>query len=277
MARRAAAVNDKGGVGRTLLIRLFAEYLARWHDLNVLMVDLDHQAILSRRVGFDMWGRDAELPNAAGLFDRRIQAGDAADFIHPIRWDHERFPWAARIHIIPGHEALQDVEEDGHGNPSGRVRRALDGADDGYDVTLFDTRPDFGKRSQAAWAASHDLFGVTEPWRDEMEGVARLLQRVLDFRDDLDNKELDIAGIIINEFNNPSEHIRNNIAKLERAATAQRVWTDCPLPNRRFITEQMSTGEPFAAMTNVKNTAAIDAAVEPLIKKFLEVTGVGDA
>lgn len=279
MARRAAIVNDKGGVGRSLLVRILAEFLAREFDLNILIVDLDHQAIIARRLGFDMWGRDYDLPNSASLFDRKVQAGDAAGLIHPIRWDAERYPWAARIHIIPGHESLQAVESDGEGNPTGRVRRALRGVDDAYDYTFFDTRPDFGKRSQAAWAASDDLFGITAPWRDEMEGVARLLQRVLDYREDLGNPNLDIAGIVLNEFQQPSEHIRKNVAKLERAANTDesapsRVWIDQPLPNRRFITESMSTGTPLSAITKIDQIEALNAAVMPLCRKFLEVTGV---
>ena len=273
MAHRVAIVNDKGGVGRTLLVRMWSEFLARYHDLNVLVVDLDHQAIAARRFGLDMWGKDSQSPNAFNLFDPKVQAGQAAELIQPIRWDQERYPWAARIHIIPGHEDLQHVEAYSDGNPTGRVRRALQGVDDAYDVVLFDTRPDFGKRSQAAWAAADALFGITPPWRDEMEGIARLLQRVLDFREDLGNPELDIYGIVINEYNNPSEHIRRNLAKLERASSG-RVWDSCPIPNRRFITECMSEGRPLSSITNSAHIAALDAVVKPLCNKFLEATHV---
>lgn len=284
MAFRIAVVNDKGGVGRTLLVRILAEYLAR-QDFNVLVVDLDHQAIVSRRLGYDMHNVDRELPNAYGMFPRTVAKGAAAELISPIRWDEQIYPWAQRIHLIPGHEDLVNVEFDNSGNPTGRVRRALGNVDEEhYDFTLFDTRPDMGKLSQAAWAASDVLLGVCAAWRDEMEGMTRVLRRVLDYREDLGNADLTVGGIVLNEYDPRSRHMRENVELLEdvshlvldpeTAGREQYVWNDCPLPNLRAITAHMSEGQPLAAISETRTRVRIDDAIAPIVGKVLEVAGV---
>lgn len=267
-----------------------AEYLAR-RDYNVLAIGLDPQAVLARRFGFDMWGADSHLPNSARLFDHGVQPGDAAALIQPVRWDVEKYPWAARIHVIPDHEDLAEYDcPPTKGNPALRPRKALRGVAEQYDYVLLDPAPRLlGSLADAVWATSHFLLGVAAARRDEIEGLLRLMRRVEDFREEIGNPSLDMRGIVLNEYNPRSPKQRGNLEGLRATDMGDGTTLDAlvwdryldpgsgreipmTLPDRSFITDTFDEDLPMAAMKSVRNRVAIDDPMNLIVDRLLEVS-----
>jgi cellulose biosynthesis protein BcsQ len=245
MAVRIAVVADKGGVGRTDLVRLLAETFAS-QGLSVICGDMDYQAILSRRMGYDMYGHDSDLPSTFDLMQHDVQRGHASKVLTPCRWDT---PWADRIQLLPATGQLWDIEQNpGKGNPTGRLVRAMDGVDDDAHVSLWDTRPDMGTNSQAVWALVDYLIGITPADRDGSEGMLRLLSYALDYAPDLDNEELKVAGVVLNEFSPRAQEQQRDHDQLQNglAQFAPPIPIfERTLPVRTYIRYSASNGMPL--------------------------------
>lgn len=247
MAVRIGIVADKGGVGRTDLVRLLAETFAA-NGLRVICADMDYQAILSRRMGYDMHGEDRDLPSTADLMRHDVVSGQAKKVLAPCRWDTS---WAENIGLLPATGALWEVEENpGKGNPTGRLVRAMTGVDDDVHFTLFDTRPDMGVSSQAVWAVSDYLVGITPADRDGSEGMLRILAHALAYAPDLNNPDLQVAGVLLNEFNPRSREQHEDADRLREglATFAPPIPVfKTALPMRTYIRYTASQGIPLAA------------------------------
>lgn len=282
MAVRIAAVDDKGGVGRTEIIRLLAERCAQL-GLNVLCIDMDYQAILSRRMGVQMHGKDSELPNTSDLMQQGVRRGQAAEIIVPCRW---QTPWAKNISLMPAHRALWDIEEagTGKGNPTGRLDRSLEGVDDRFHVTFLDTRPDMGKASQSVWATSDYLLGVTPADTDGAEGLIRLFVEAFSLAEDLGNPDLQAAGVVLNNYSPDSEQV-GQARSLQKVLNSDAFLNPIPIfedavPRRAYIKKSANRGVPLetylSGNTLEQKNRREDAAkfIVPLTNKILEVTGV---
>ncbi len=255
---------------------MLAEALARL-GAKVLCVDMDYHAILSRRLGYDMYGADSGLRSTSDLMQHGCPEGMARDLIQDCRWDH---PWAENIKLIPASRALSDIESNpGMGNVAGRLHRALAGADDDFHVTLCDTRPDMGKNTQAVWAACNFLLGITPPLRDGAEGLLRLLIEALSYAADLQNPDLRVAGVVLNEFYDRSKEqatTRDALAQALASFNPPIEILDPPIPRRTYIEYAGHKGIPLIeeARRDPDKLEEIDRFLLPLAKTILEVTGV---
>lgn len=285
MAVRIGVVADKGGVGRTDLVRMLAEQYARL-GLSVLSVDMDYQAILSRRLGIKMYGADKDLPSTSLLMQPDVRSGQAAELRIPCRWATES---AQRISVIPASRELWEIEEmPSRGNPTGRLERSLEGADDEDHVTLFDTRPDMGKASQSVWATCDFLLGVTPANTDGAEGLLRLLVEALAYAADLGNPKLKIAGVVLNEYNPRAKWNVSNMDKLRRGLSSSAFPNEIPIldktiPRRTYIEQSANDGVPLEVqlagntLDAEKKREEVNAFLKPLAKQILEVTNVIEA
>jgi len=190
-----AVVQNKGGVGKTTLTRVLAEYFSR-KGRRVLAIDLDAQCNLSRRfleMEYDQADPDGVLPPLHPLFQEGDDRGwsgrsSSAD----VYFQGEVYPYPTRIEgleVLPGHGPrlrqvelvrVGDVREQVHN----RLYEFLSLADvrDAYDLALIDTAPAKGPLTISAMrAATHaiipttlepqpieGLFGMLQLWRQEM-------------------------------------------------------------------------------------------------------------
>lgn len=288
MAVRIGIVADKGGVGRSELVRLLAERFAKL-GLLTLCVDMDFQAIMSRRFGLDMYGTTSGLKNTAHLMTRGVRKGEAAEAIVPCRWET---PWAHRISVIPSSRDLTDVDTNpGQGNPAGRLDRAMWGVDDNIHVTLCDTRPDMNTCTQSVWATCDYIFGITSADRDPAEGMIRTIVNALGLAEDLDNPDLKVGGVILNEYDGRSKEQQTNRELLEKGLTQVAKNFDIDeipilphsIPERTYIRYSGSKGIPLEtylegdSMKNESQREEVDSFMGPIAQSILEVTGVIDA
>lgn len=185
-----AVANQKGGVGKTLttvnLVRAAAT-----QGLRVLAVDADPQANLSATLAPEYQGAGLEhsLATVLGKSDPLAAAIVSSE-------------WAA-VDVVPaGGEDLADAQQTLVIQKAGRelrLRRALAGVTDAYDVVVLDCPPSLDQLTINALSAADSLVIVTEPGQYALNGLDRLLDTI-DIVREYTNPALSIAGTIINGY-----------------------------------------------------------------------------
>ena len=196
-ARIIAVCNQKGGVGKTTLVTGLAEVLSRDLLLKVLVVDADPQRNTTSTLGIvdpeftlnDVLYGDEEqkhriLPGVAA--DAVMSAGDAWQGEHP------------SLDLIASERNLASRERDSMMAREGRLRTALRGVADQYDIVLIDCPPSLGLLTvNALTAATHALM-VSEPRVGSVEGLTEIVTTIAEVQESL-NENLDVVGIVVNK------------------------------------------------------------------------------
>lgn len=191
--RRVVIGNHKGGSGKTAFTVNMAAALAA-AGKRVLVVDLDPQANASRRLG---WRFDPArpVPTVAEAI-KADEAGVAADAIYQCGQDGEACGQV--VDLLPSRFDLENrVSEAGVVGAVTRLRKALDGVDDGYDVTLLDCPPSLGHLTQMALAAGDVAVCTVEPEYDSVEGAVRFRDFITSRSGDLGNPGLALIGYVV--------------------------------------------------------------------------------
>jgi chromosome partitioning protein len=187
MAVTIAVLSQKGGTGKTTMVRTLTDVFRRV-GLSTLAVDLDPQANLS-----DYLDVDAQAsPSVGDVLSGRARAADAV---------HDG--------IIPANLGLAESELAMSGK-MGReltLRRALRELDGGYDVVLIDCPPALGLLTvNALVAADHALLSA-EAQYFAMQGVEQALE-VIDLARENLNPDLEWLGVVLNIADMRTRHSR---------------------------------------------------------------------
>ncbi|MFC6885266.1 MULTISPECIES: ParA family protein [Actinomadura] len=170
-----AFVHHKGGVGNTMLLQLLAGELAR-RGRQVLAVDLDPQANLSRRMGY----QESQLENRVTVAEV-IKTADPQllmDRHLPCQWEED---WAQNIRLLPSRLELENrVPEAGIPGSWRRLHLALELARGAFDDVLIDLPPTMGHLFDLACCAADGLLLPTSPTYDGMRGTQRIIDTVND-------------------------------------------------------------------------------------------------
>lgn len=188
--RVVAVVQNKGGVGKTTVTRLLAEYFAR-KPLRVLGLDLDPQCNFSRRflpMEFDQTDPDGVIPPLHRDFDPDDPAEDwdGRSSTADIYYSGGVVPYLSRfdgLELLPGEGSkLRNIELVRQDEVKDRVHDRLrefcllPEVASQYDLILIDTSPSKGPLTvSAVRAASHLIIPTTmEP--QPIEGLYGMLQ-----------------------------------------------------------------------------------------------------
>jgi len=204
MTFTAAIANNKGGVAKTDTTVQLAAALGR-RGLGVLVVDFDPQANASRRLGVT-WDPQNPTPTMSEVIAAN-QDGAGAGAVVSCGWDDKSIPEARYIDVLPARFDLGNREhEAGAVGAVRRLRKALRGWTEDYDVILIDTRPDLGHLVQMALAAADTALIVTTPEYDPIEGAVRVRDFVQRHAEDIGNEGLSVGGVIVTMRKNTAEH-----------------------------------------------------------------------
>jgi len=222
MAVTIAVLSQKGGTGKTTMVRTLTDVFRRV-GLSTLAVDLDPQGNLSDYLDVD----PEASPTVGDVLSGRARAPDAV---------HDG--------IIPANLGLAESELAMSGK-MGReltLRRALREVDGGYDVVLIDCPPALGLLTVNALVAADYALLSAEAQYFAMQGVEQALEVIELARENL-NPDLEWLGVILNiadmrtrhsreAFDSLREHfgeklvpqtIRQSIAYAESAERAQSI------------------------------------------------------
>jgi chromosome partitioning protein len=187
-----AVIAQKGGVGKTTTLLGIAG--AAWErGLRTLVVDLDPQA--NATAALDAAGTAYSTNDV--LADAR--PGVAADAI-------VASGWGPGIDVIPGERALEHRAVPEGRDSALRLRIALEGVVDDYDLVLVDCPPSLGELTRNALAAVRLALVVTEPSFFALPGAAAALEAIEVVRGSA-NLVLRPAGVLVNRSRpQTSEH-----------------------------------------------------------------------
>jgi chromosome partitioning protein len=187
MAVTIAVLSQKGGTGKTTMVRTLTDVFRRI-GLSTLAIDLDPQGNLS-----DYLDVDPELaPTIGDVLSGRASAIDAV---------HDG--------IIPANLGLAESELAMSGK-MGReltLRRALREVDGGYDIVLIDCPPALGLLTVNALVAADYALLSAEAQYFAMQGVEQALE-VIDLARENLNPDLEWLGVVLNIADMRTRHSR---------------------------------------------------------------------
>jgi chromosome partitioning protein len=187
MAVTIAVLSQKGGTGKTTMVRTLTDVFRRI-GLSTLAVDLDPQGNLSDYLDVD----PEASPTVGDVLSGRARAAEAV---------HDD--------IIPANLGLAESELAMSGK-MGReltLRRALREVSDGYDVVLVDCPPALGLLTVNALVAADYALLTAEAQYFAMQGVEQALEVIELARENL-NPDLEWLGVVLNIADMRTRHSR---------------------------------------------------------------------
>ncbi len=196
-----AALSLKGGVGKTSVV-LGVAGAAAAAGLKVLVVDLDPQANATATLRAE----SIEFTTSDVLYDGR--PGIAAEAIVASSWQ-------GKLDLIASEPALEHRSQSPGAGSELRLRTALEGVADQYDLVLFDCPPSLGELTRNALYAANSALVVTEPTFFAVQGAAQAIEAVQIVAEH-GNADLTPAGIVVNRMRTTLEDHRERMADLQR-------------------------------------------------------------
>lgn len=220
----------KGGVGKTTVTLGLAD-AAKQHGLRVLVVDLDPQSNATLALN----PPEIRFTSSDVLADGRD--GVAADAI-------TASGWGPGVDLIAAERALEHRNVTGTPDSVLRLRRALRGATDPYDVVLLDSPPSLGEITRNGLAAASHAVVVTEPGYFALRGAEQALDAVTVVRDNT-NLRLRALGIVVNRMRSRVAEHEYRWSELEKAYPELLVRPS--VPERAVVQRAEGAGVPFSA------------------------------
>ncbi len=284
-----AAVNNKGGVGKSTVTRLLLEYFSLVCNLRTLALDLDPQCNLSRRflrMEIDPVDTQGVLPPIHLDYDvnnTEDEPWNGRSSIADIFYGEPVFPYPTHIptlEIAPGHSAkLLAAEAVRKSEVSERVHHQLKlflelpEVKEAYDVIVIDTPPSKGPLTiSVVKAATHILIpSIMEP--QPIEGVYGMLQ--LWKQEQLQrhsHNPLTLIGILPNMFRNVRLH-QDLLLDLQNNKAISEFVLPHSLGQRTIFSEMDAEGASHSSIFELPdlNKAKLEAlaACEHIAKKVL--------
>jgi chromosome partitioning protein len=202
--RSIALVSEKGGVGKSTTVLNAAACMAA-RRLRVLVVDTDPQANCSYVL---LGGEKTRRPALLEVLVAEAEAGAA---IIPS-------PCFGGVDLLPADPTLADATVM-LANEVGRERRlrvALEGVGDAYDVVLVDTAPTRSLITTNVLNFVGEILVPIAPGLFGLLGLGQLQADVAQVRRFLDNKALRIGGIVLTmvEKNNVARDLEGQLRQL---------------------------------------------------------------
>ncbi|WP_427019401.1 ParA family protein (plasmid) [Pseudarthrobacter sp. P1] len=244
-----AVCNQKGGVGKTTIVTGLAEVYSQALSKRVLVIDADPQRNTTTAMGVT----DPEFTLNDVLYgdesnNQKIMPGVAADAIMAAgkNWQanpdkDQNFP---RLDLIASERNLASRERDSMMAREHRLRIALKGVAEAYDVVLIDCPPSLGLLTvNALTAATHALL-VTEPRVASVDGLSEIVTTIAEVQENL-NENIELVGVIINKERKGRSDQEHWISKV-RTDFGDLVL-DPMLPDREVFAKAQAASHPLRA------------------------------
>jgi chromosome partitioning protein len=229
MPRIIAIANQKGGVGKTTTAVNLGAALAE-AGFRVLVVDLDPQGNATTGLGIN--ARDLQ----GSVYDVIMNDAPIEDCIEPTSLKN-LFVAPATIDL-----AGAEIELVPAFSRELKMRRALEGVKDQYDIVLVDCPPSLGLITINGLAAADDVIVPVQCEYYALEGLGQLLRNVNLVRNNL-NPTLDVRGMVLTMFDartKLSDQVEANV----RSHFGAKVYRTV-IPRTVRLSEAPSFGQPI--------------------------------
>lgn len=236
MPKIISFVNHKGGVGKTTTTLNLGQALAKFHNKNVLLIDLDPQANLSSSLGFDTDDNEVETIYDALNGKANLPINKVSDNLHIVLSSLDLSASEMELSSVISRETL--------------LKRLLEPIKNKYDYIMIDCSPSIGLLTINALTASTGTIIVLQSEFLALKGMQKLLQTVDNIKK-YTNTSLSFYGVLLTQFDerlNLSKEveqtminhfedklfktkIRKNIALAEAPSTGQSIFEYNPLSN----------------------------------------------
>ena len=247
-----ALLNQKGGVGKTT-VTLGLASAARAAGQRVLVVDLDPQANATWLLGVDP--ALAEITSAELLGAAR--AGSAAKAV-------QASSWGPQVDLIASSARLLAHEGTHQRDAAIRLRKALQGVSDDYELVLVDCAPSLGWITTTGLAAADFALVVVEPSALSLRGIEAVADTIDAVWEKL-NPDIDLAGVIVNRVPAISAEADRRLEELARIMGRRSVWQPS-IPARVIVNQANADRRPIHDYGS--RSAEVSAAFDQLYKKL---------
>src|SRR5262245_34681999 len=191
--------NHKGGVGKTTACTALCAELAMT-GRQVLAIDLDPQANLTRRLGYKRTDLAGQPNIAAALTSRDYETFKSC--LVRCKWPAE---WAKNVWLAPGHVDLESVAQQGSALGAWVRLRSLLANVNPEVCVLIDTPPSMGHLVQMGLVAADHVLVITQAEHDSVMGALYLRDFIDTARTDL-GLTCQLGGVIINNLRKIGVH-----------------------------------------------------------------------
>ncbi|QIB66047.1 ParA family protein [Kineobactrum salinum] len=204
--------NQKGGVGKTsITCNLAAISAARGY--RTLVVDLDVQGNTTHYlVGeIDAEAFPAEAQGVAALFKQTVGSRKMRQNPDSFVWET---PWE-NLFLLPSSPVLNQLEKELESRYKiYKLRDALNKLDSEYDRIYIDTPPNFNFYSKSALIAADTVLVPFDCDSFARQSLYSLMDNIAELQED-HNPELEVEGIVINQFNSQARLPGELVTELE--------------------------------------------------------------
>ncbi|TCJ15918.1 ParA family protein [Rubrobacter taiwanensis] len=247
MARVAAIVNQKGGVGKSTTAINLGAYLAQRGE-RVLLIDMDPQANATSGLGI---GSNGEL--AGCMYDVLLDGRPLEEIIVSTAVE--------RLHIAPASIQLVGAEVELVSSLARelKLRRALEKLPEGrYERILVDCPPSLDLLTLNALAAADEVLIPVQCEYYALEGLTQLMRSIRMVREEL-NPGLEIGGVLLTMFD-ARTNLSRQVAEEVRSFFGGRVFKTV-IPRSVRLSEAPSHGMPVSLYAPSSSGAEAYAAV----------------